>query len=61
MQSAFVQHVLPRAVAALDSLPVAEPLVELLEGMRQAGKKADWSGAERISERLAGYCGQQSG
>jgi tRNA modification GTPase len=61
LQSAFVQHVLPRAVAPLESLPVAEPLIELLERMRRAGQKADWSGAERISERLAGYCGQQSG
>lgn len=61
LQSAFVQHVLPRAVAPLESLPVAQPLIELLERMRQAGQRADWSGAERISERLAGYCGQQSG
>ena len=58
LQSALVQHVLPCAVLPLESLPVAEPLIELLQEMRGAGQKADWAAVERVQKRLAEYCGQ---
>lgn len=60
-QSALVQRVLPHAVGPLEPLPVAGPLMELLEEMQGAGQTSDWLAVERIYERLAEYCGQRNG
>jgi tRNA modification GTPase len=61
LQSALVQRVLPHAVGPLEPLPVAGPLMELLEEMRGAGQTVDWLAVERIYERLAEYCGRRKG
>jgi tRNA modification GTPase len=61
LQSALVKHVLPSSDTPLDTLPVAEPLLELLGELRGAGLRADWLAAERACERLAEYCGQRNG
>lgn len=60
LQAALVQHILPEGCSPNGPLPIAEPMIESLAELQQAGEGSDWSIAAGAFMRLAEFCGQQA-